>query len=72
MKHRWVEHWSAARLAWSLWAACLALLALALLLDFLHTEDILTYPWQTHENYRLMYPVSAVRTDELGEPCWIS
>jgi signal transduction histidine kinase len=53
---------SAVRLAWSLWVACLALLALALLLDFLHTNDILTYPWQTLRNYRLLYPIFAVLT----------
>jgi len=45
-----------------MWAACLALLALALLLDFLHTNDILTYPWQTLRNYRLLYPIFAVLT----------
>jgi signal transduction histidine kinase len=53
---------SAIRLAWSLWVACLVLLALALLLDFLHTSDILTYPWQTLRNYRLLYPILAVLT----------
>ena len=52
----------AVRLAWSMWAACVALLALALLLDFLHTDDILTYPWQTLKNYRLLYPIYAVLT----------
>jgi signal transduction histidine kinase len=57
---------SAARLAWSLWVACLALIALALLLDFLHTEDILTYPWQTLKNYRLLYPIYAVLTGALS------
>ena len=66
MKIRWVEHRSAVRLAWSLWAACLALLALALLLDFLHIEDILTYPWQTLKNYRLLYPTYAVLTGALS------
>ncbi|MDQ3928385.1 MAG: hypothetical protein M3328_04460, partial [Chloroflexota bacterium] len=62
MKIRWVEHRSAARLAWSLWIACLALLALALLLDFLQTEDITSAPWQLHRNYRLLYPLFAVLT----------
>ena len=66
MKIRWVEHRSAVRLAWSLWAACLALLALALLLDFHHIEDILTYPWQTLKNYRLLYPTYAVLTGALS------
>ena len=66
MKHRWVEHRSAARLAWSLWVACLALIALAILFDFLHTEDILTYPWQTLRNYRLLYPIYAVLTGALS------
>ncbi|MBA2715149.1 MAG: sensor histidine kinase [Rubrobacteraceae bacterium] len=62
MKIRWLEHRSAARLAWSLWVACLALIALALLLDFLHTDDILSYPWQTRSNGRALYPVYAVLT----------
>jgi hypothetical protein len=31
---------SAARLAWSLWVACVVLIALALLLDFLLRDDI--------------------------------
>ena len=53
---------SAVRLAWSLWAACLALVVLALLLDFLHTDDILSYPWQTRRNDRALYPVYAVLT----------
>jgi signal transduction histidine kinase len=57
---------SAVRLAWSLWAACLALIALALLLDFLHTEDILAYPWQTLKNSRLLYPIYAVLTGALS------
>jgi len=53
---------SAVRLAWSLWVACVALLALALLLDFLRTEDILSYPWQTRRNDRSLYPGYAVLT----------
>jgi hypothetical protein len=57
---------STVSLAWSLWVACLALLALALLLDFLQTEDILTYPWQTLKNSRLLYPIYAVLTGALS------
>src|SRR5215216_7126827 len=53
---------NASRLAWSLWAACVVLLALALLLDFLRTDDILSYPWQTRRNDRALYPVYAVLT----------
>ena len=53
---------SAVRLAWSLWVACLALIVLALLLDFLHTDDIISYPWQTRRNDRSLYPVYAVLT----------
>ncbi len=66
VKTPWIEQWSAARLAWSLWVACLALSGLALLLDFLHTEDILTYPWQTLKNSRLLYPIYAVLTGILS------
>jgi hypothetical protein len=66
VKIRWVEQRCAARLAWSVWVACLALGALALLLDFLHTEDILTYPWQTLRNDRLLYPIYAVLTGALS------
>jgi hypothetical protein len=36
---------SATRLAWSLWVACLALIVLALLLDFLRTEAFLADTW---------------------------
>jgi signal transduction histidine kinase len=53
---------SAIRLAWSLWVACLALIALALLLDFLHVDAILSYPWQTRRNDMALYPVYAVLT----------
>ena len=53
---------SAVRLAWSLWVACLVLLALALILDFLRTDDILSYPWQIRSNDRLLYPIFAVLT----------
>jgi two-component system NarL family sensor kinase len=53
---------SAVRLAWSLWVACLALIALALLLDFLNIDDILSYPWQTRRNDMALYPVYAVLT----------
>jgi len=57
---------SAVRLAWSLWVACVVLLALALLLDFLHTDDILTYPWQVLRNHRLLYPIYAALTGMLS------
>ncbi|HKH36781.1 MAG TPA: GAF domain-containing sensor histidine kinase [Rubrobacter sp.] len=57
---------AAARLAWSLWVACVALLALALLLDFLHTEDILSYPWQIRINHMFLYPMYTVVTGMLS------
>src|SRR5215211_998411 len=53
---------SAVRLAWSLWVACVVLIVLSLLLDFLRTDDILSYPWQTRRNDRALYPVYAVLT----------
>jgi two-component system NarL family sensor kinase len=53
---------SAARLAWSLWVSCLALIALALLLDFLRTDDILSYAWQIRTNGRTLYPLYAALT----------
>ena len=62
MRIRWVKQWNATRLAWSLWVACLALIALALLLDFLRLDDILSYPWQTRRNDMALYPVYAVLT----------
>ena len=57
---------SAIRLAWSLWVACLALIALSLLLDFLHTNDILAYPWQIQIQGRHLYPLYAVVTAMLS------
>ena len=57
---------AATRLAWSLWVACLALIALALLLDFLRTDDILSYPWQIRSNDRTLYPIYAVLTGVLS------
>ena len=45
----------AVRLAWSLWVVCVALIALALLLDFLLTDDILSYPWQIRINHSRTY-----------------
>ncbi|MBA3701828.1 MAG: histidine kinase [Rubrobacteraceae bacterium] len=62
MKIRWVEHRSAARMAWSLWVACVALIALALLLDSLLNHDILSYPWQVRSNDRALYPIYAILT----------
>ena len=56
----------AVRLAWSLWVACLVLLALALILDFLRTDDILSYPWQIRSNDRTLYPIYAVLTGVLS------
>ena len=53
---------TATRLAWSLWVACLALIALALFLDFLRTDDILSYPWQIRRNDRTLYPLYAILT----------
>src|SRR5215212_10436269 len=57
---------SATRLAWSLWVACLVLIALALSLDFLHTDDILTDPWSMLSNHRFVYPIYAVLTGALS------
>ena len=62
MKIRRVERLSASRLAWSVWAACLALLALALLLDFLRTGMFISDPWQVLSNRRVLYPIYAVLT----------
>ena len=62
MKTPWVEHRSAARLAWSLWVSCVALIALALLLDSLLNHDILSYPWQVRSNDRALYPLYAILT----------
>src|SRR5919199_1506773 len=53
---------TATRLAWSLWVACLALIALALLLDFLRTEAFLADPWHMLSNHRFVYPIYAVLT----------
>jgi two-component system NarL family sensor kinase len=66
MKIRWIGRLSASRLAWSMWAACLALIALSLLLDFLLTRDILSYPWQLRINDRNLYPIYAVLTGMLS------
>jgi signal transduction histidine kinase len=57
---------TATRLAWSLWVACLALIALALLLDFLRTEAFLAAPWHMLSNRRFVYPVYAVLTGMLS------
>src|ERR687886_1459082 len=57
---------TATRLAWSLWAACLALIALALLLDFLRTEAFLADPWRMLSNRRFVYPIYAVLTGMLS------
>src|SRR5215204_7123517 len=57
---------TATRLAWSLWVACLVLIALALLLDFLLTDDILSYPWQIRINHRILYPIYTVLTGMLA------
>jgi signal transduction histidine kinase len=57
---------TATRLAWSMWVACLVLLALALLLDFLRTVDILSYPWQIRIHGRVLYPFYAVLTGLLS------
>ncbi len=57
---------TATRLAWSLWVACVVLIVLALLLDFLHAEDILSYPWQIRIHNRSLYPLYAVLTAMLS------
>jgi signal transduction histidine kinase len=57
---------TATRLAWSLWVACLALIALALTLDFLRTEAFLTDPWHMLSNHRFVYPVYAMLTGMLS------
>src|SRR5215218_1921275 len=66
VKTSWFEQRSAARLAWSLWVACLVLVALALSLDFLRAGEVASYPWQTLSNYRLLYPIYAVLTGMLS------
>ena len=40
----------------------MVLIALSLLLDFLLTYDILSYPWQIRINHRILYPIYAVLT----------
>jgi signal transduction histidine kinase len=57
---------TATRLAWSLWVACLALIALALSLDFLRTEAFLAAPWHMLSNHRFVYPIYAVLTGMLS------
>jgi len=57
---------AATRLAWSLWVACVALIALSLLLDFLRTEMFLSYPWQIQIQGRHLYPLYAVLTAMLS------
>jgi signal transduction histidine kinase len=57
---------SATRLAWSLWVACLTLIAVALSLDFLRTEAFLTDPWSMLSNHRFVYPIYAVLTGMLS------
>src|SRR5215204_3386844 len=56
---------TATRLAWSLWVVCVALISLALLFDFLHAKDILSYPWQIRIHNRVVYPLYAVLTAAL-------
>jgi hypothetical protein len=38
----------------------LALIALALLLDFLRTDEFLSYPWQIRSNHRFLYAPQAL------------
>jgi two-component system NarL family sensor kinase len=57
---------TATRLAWSLWVVCVALIALALLLDFLRTDMFLSDPWQVLSNNRFVYPIYAVLTGMLS------
>src|SRR5215217_9060827 len=66
VKTSWFEQRSAARLAWSLWVACLVLVALALSLDFLRAGEVASYPWQTLSNHRFVYPIYAVLTGMLS------
>ncbi len=40
----------------------MALVALALLLDFLRTDEFLSYVWQIRSNHRFLYPVYTVLT----------
>src|SRR5215213_6541443 len=57
---------TATRLAWSLWVVCVALISLALLFDFHHAEDIVSYPWQIRIHNRVVYPLYAVLTATLS------
>ena len=41
---------------------CVALISLALLFDFLHAEDSLSYPWQIRIHDRFVYPLYALLT----------
>jgi hypothetical protein len=66
MKIRRAARISVVRLAWSLWAACLALIVLALLLDFLRTGTFLSDPWHMLSNHRFVYPIYAVLTGVLS------
>jgi hypothetical protein len=49
---------SATRLAWWLWVACLALIALAVLLDFLRTDMFVSHHWQIRIHDRDLYAES--------------
>jgi hypothetical protein len=57
---------TATRLAWWLWVACVALIALSLLLDVLRTETFLSNPWQIQIQGRHLYPLYAVLTAMLS------
>jgi hypothetical protein len=46
--------------------ACLVLLALALLLDFLQTKDMISAPWEMRIHARVLYPIYAVLTGLLS------
>ena len=74
MRNARIRARTATRLAWSLWAVCVALIALALLLDFL-TDDIIslapgkTRPWPRRTNGRAVAGVpDGRRADRLAPP----
>ena len=57
---------AATRLAWSLWVACVVLIALSLVLDFLRTDMFVSYSWQIRIHNRSLYPLYAVLTGMLS------
>src|SRR5215203_2418003 len=57
---------TATRLAWWLWVACVALIVLSLLLDFLRTNMFVSHPWQIRIHGRVLYPFYTVLTGLLS------